>query len=130
MRKTVVVCDLCGENPREGVAVVDIIVNGKNVSADVCSEHLDVLRGLPASGKARTTRRAKVKSGKPPARATRQSYPVRTDGPDRGRQPGSRRERQARLAQARAWGRAQGRDISERGRLPVGLLEEFEAVSH
>jgi hypothetical protein len=46
-----------------------------------------------------------------------------------GRVSGSRRDQQQRIAAARDWARAQGRSISDKGRLPAGLLEEFARVS-
>jgi hypothetical protein len=46
-----------------------------------------------------------------------------------GRTPGSRRDQQQRVAAAREWARAQGRAIAGKGRLPAGLLQEFEAAT-
>jgi hypothetical protein len=46
-----------------------------------------------------------------------------------GRTPGSRRDQQQRVAAARQWARAQGRTIAGKGRLPAGLLDEFDAAN-
>ena len=59
------------------------------------------------------------------AKATRASRAAA----DAGRTPGSRRDQQQRVAAARDWARAQGRNIAGKGRLPAGLLEEFEAAT-
>jgi hypothetical protein len=65
---------------------------------------------------------AKKAPAKRVAKATRRSAVA-------GRVSGSRRDQQQRIAAARDWARAQGRPISGKGRLPAGLLEEFERSS-
>jgi hypothetical protein len=65
----------------------------------------------------------KVAAKKAPAKRTAAATPAAA-----GRTPGSRRDQQQRVAAARDWARAQGRTIAGKGRLPAGLLEEFDAA--
>jgi hypothetical protein len=75
---------------------------------------------------AKATKAPARKATKAPARkaakATRRTSAA-------GRVSGSRRDQQQRIAAARDWARAQGRSISDKGRLPAGLLEEFARAS-
>jgi hypothetical protein len=66
---------------------------------------------------------AKAPAKKAPAKRTRRSAAAA------GRVTGSRRDHQQQIAAARAWARAQGRPIADKGRLPAGLLEEFASAS-
>ena len=154
MRATLILCDLDDlPEPRPGVAVVQINVDGMAHPVDVCQEHLELLQSLPladstqnksparsaparastGTGRGRAGRPGSVKPGKKsatkpatktaPKSGTKSATKVRAGS---SRQPGSRRDRQARIAAARDWARAQGRDVAERGRLPQGLLAEYE----
>jgi len=38
MRKTIVVCDLCDIEQREGVASIAIVLNDVEIAVDVCAE--------------------------------------------------------------------------------------------
>ncbi len=140
MRATVVLCDLDDSDERRpGVEVVRVVLGSKEYHLDVCDEHLTVLRGLPAveggAGKARPERRSGTKrttqggsrrARKATGRVARPSVPAVPDHLTR-RQPGSRRDRQEHVAAARDWARAQGKEVAGRGRLPAGLIEEYEA---
>ena len=68
-----------------------------------------------------------AKATKAPAKATKRVATKVAGGP--GRVSGSRRDQQQRIAAARDWARAQGREIADKGRLPAGLLEEFARAS-
>ena len=140
MRATVVLCDLDDSDERRpAVEVVRVVLAGNEHHLDVCDEHLTVLRGLPAAeggdGKARPQRRnARQRTAPEGSRrgrksagpTTRQSALAATDHLTR-RQPGSRRDRQEHVAAARDWARAQGKEVAGRGRLPAGLIEQYEA---
>jgi len=147
MRKTVVLCDLDdGEDPRPGVAVVEMAIDGVFRPLDVCAEHLELLRSLPQherparrprpapsarERKAPPTPTPAVKRpAKPPTATTSRATASGTSQPavPSRRQPTSRRSRRARIAAAREWARAQGREVADLGRLPAGLLEEYEAA--
>jgi uncharacterized Zn-binding protein involved in type VI secretion len=149
VRTTVILCDLDDmPDRRPGVAVVTININGTEHPLDVCQEHLKLLQALPPAdsgargpraantrGKTAPSRRAQTRQSAKPAKAAK-AGPSKAPRPKANtaaaaraggsRQPGSRRDRQARIAQAREWARAQGRDIADRGRLPQGLLQEYE----
>jgi hypothetical protein len=152
MRKTVVLCDLDdSDNPRPGVAVIEMSMDGVLYPLDVCEEHFHLLKTLPrdkaepssagartraaaaAGAKATTRPGSRTSSSKAPAKSARKARPAKESAKPSGkqqsrRQPTSRRSRQARIALARDWARSQGREVSDRGRLPAGLLEEFEAA--
>lgn len=134
MRSTVILCDLDDpQDPRLGAGTVRLAIDGVEHELDVCDEHLALLRALPSvdsssqRAASASTPVAKAASKRPPSRrsgsATAASHT--TTGT---RKPGSRRAKQERIAAAREWARANGRDVADRGRLPAGLLEEFEAA--
>jgi len=132
VRTTLVLCDLDGEDARRpGVAVVEMSLEGVGYPLDVCDEHLAILRSLPkldtvGAVDVRSAARG-VHAGRTPPTG-RPGKTASAGRPVQGgqRRPGSRRERQERVARAREWARAQGRDVADRGRLPAGLLDEFE----
>jgi hypothetical protein len=73
----------------------------------------------------------KVAAKKVPARkaAAKKAPSKRAAKSTAGRVSGSRRDQQQQIAAARTWARAQGRSISDKGRLPAGLLEEFASAT-
>jgi len=135
MRTTLVLCDLDdGADKRPGIAVIEMTIDGKKLPLDVCKEHLAVLRALPpaptaaSAGSARTQAKASNRPrGTGARRPAKQQKASVSAGAGSQRKPGSRRSRQEQIAQARDWGRRNGREVSDRGRLPAGLLEEFLA---
>lgn len=136
MRTTLVLCDLDdADGRRPGVATVTITIDGADYPLDVCQEHVELLRALPAgeapqSPRATTARRPSNAPAGGGGAAKRPRKPAaKSPGAAPRRQPNSRRSRQQRLADARAWARSQGRDVADRGRLPAGLLEEYEAAA-
>jgi hypothetical protein len=159
VKETVAYCDLDEKDARRpGVAVLTVIIDGTSHSVDVCQPHLTLLSRLPSTSAARGGRgrraakrapakraaapRAAAKKAAPaakkaaPAKATKRAAakasPRKARAPRAaaaGRTPGSRRDQQQRVAAARDWARAQGRTIAGKGRLPAGLLEEFDAAN-
>jgi hypothetical protein len=155
VKETVAYCDLDEKDARRpGVAVLSVSIDGTTHVVDVCQVHLTLLSRLPTTAAARAGRgRRAVKRG--PAkraaaapRAGAAKAPAAADAPRpakatkasprkarasrstaAGRTPGSRRDQQQRVAAAREWARAQGRAIAGKGRLPAGLLEEFDAAN-
>jgi hypothetical protein len=136
VRKTVVLCDLDEEpDRRAATTTVEVMIDGAKRSVDVCAEHLAVLQSLPAAAIEKLTPRAPRRATAGAREGRRMTKPAVTrSGRDaagarsRGREEGSRRSRAQLIAEARTWARAQGREIADRGRLPLGLLEEFEAT--
>ncbi len=142
MRSTLILCDLDdADERRPGVGVVRIAIDGAETDLDVCEAHLNFLRTLPPvtadheTGPASTAKTKRPASRLKGAAATsravtgRRVKPVEPAQPTNGsRTPGSRRDRQERIAAARQWARANGREVADRGRLPAGLMDEFEAA--
>jgi hypothetical protein len=83
----------------------------------------------PAARKAAPAKAAKKAAPAKRARATKSAARAARSAAVAGRTPGSRRDQQQRVAAAREWARAQGRVIAGKGRLPAGLLQEFEAAT-
>lgn len=147
MRQTMVLCDLDADDSRRpATEVVQMLVGGEERELDVCAEHFAVLRSLPpVSGKPVGARKrpsstaSKSPTGRTAARPARRSArpaaaarsKESSNGVRKGnvRQPNSRRAAQERLAMIREWARAQGREVSDRGRLPSGLVEEYESAN-
>jgi hypothetical protein len=82
-----------------------------------------------AAAKKAPAKKAAARKAAPAKRTATKAVTRRPRVAAAGRQPGSRRDQQRRIADARDWARAQGRTIAGKGRLPAGLLEEFEAAS-
>ncbi|HEX4101922.1 MAG TPA: Lsr2 family protein [Pseudonocardiaceae bacterium] len=64
-------------------------------------------------------------------RATLQPYVVAARRSDRGRTPNQRRPRseRERVAAIRSWARGNGWEVSERGRLPVAVVDGYYAAA-
>ena len=113
-QKTVVtvVCDLPHDGEIEGNETVSFAFDGASYEIDVCSAHAKELqdtfgpyaehgRRISAAGAgARRRGRARTRSG-----------------------PG--RERSSEI---RAWARQHGHKVSERGRIPASIIQEYEAA--
>ncbi len=144
MRSTVILCDLDEpDQRREGIGVVRLAIDGVERNLDVCEEHLAFLRTLPSgdsaprdpsvSGNAKPTGSSNRSGGRSPRRTPTSGRPIKAadatlHAAARTRKPDSRRARQERIAAARQWARTNGREVADRGRLPTGLLDEFEAA--
>lgn len=136
MRATVILCDLDDpQDPRPGAGTVRLAIDGVEHELDVCAEHLALLRALPSVGSSTqdaatvtSTPAGKPANRRPAGRRSNTSTAASTHTPGGTRKPGSRRAKQERIAAAREWARANGREVSDRGRLPAGLFEEFEAA--
>ncbi len=132
MDRLIKVCDLHREDV-PATASLRLVGLDKDRRLDVCEEHLEALRALPADGPGRKPDAA----GQPPAAAASDrsegaSHPpsgkrsrAKAAPPKAGKQPGSRRSLQRERAVVREWARQQGRDIGDKGRLPSGLVEEY-----
>jgi hypothetical protein len=107
-QKTVVtvVCDLPHDGEIEGNETVSFAFDGTAYEIDVCSAHAKELNDLfggytsHARRVSAATRRRKTRSG-----------------------PG--RERSSEI---RAWARERGEKVSERGRIPASIIQEYEAT--
>jgi hypothetical protein len=105
--KVTVVCDLPHDGEVEGQETVQFSFDGTSYEIDVCSKHAKELRekvGQYADHARRPTvggvRRRRARTG-----------------------PG--RERSGEI---RAWAKQRGHKVSERGRIPATIIQEYEAA--
>lgn len=113
--QVMLVCDL-HEDEVEGVETVAFGLDGSSYEIDTCEQHAAELRDAFARyvGAARRAGRPSVGSGA--RRATRSSRPAAS---------GSDRER---VQAIREWARANGHQVSERGRLSSTVIAAYEAA--
>ena len=111
--QVVLTCDLDDEDT-PAVDTVTFAYDGQTYEFELCSGHLDefhkVMQGYVASARPAGARR-RTTAHRAPARAGR---PAAT----------------ADLAAVRQWARAQGYQVSDRGRVPATIREAFEAAQH
>jgi Lsr2 len=107
VQKTVVtvVCDLPHDGEAEGNETVSFSLDGAAYEIDVCSAHVKELHDS-FSGYIEHARRV---SGGARRRKTR-------SGPGRERS-----------SEIRQWARERGDKVSERGRIPASIIQEYEA---
>ncbi len=131
MRRTVVICDLhAGTVEATGSLVV--LVDQVPRRLDVCDEHLTALRGLPRTAVPATAedpRAIRAVARRPAPAALAAVAGPRGREVSARRRAGSRRSLQAERAAARDWARSHGHPVSDRGRLPAGLLERYRGSS-
>ena len=110
--QVLLVCDL-HDGDVEGTETVAFGLDGSSYEIDVCDDHAADLRDAfaPYVGAAR-------RAGRAPARAA---------APRRGRPAGSAKTGD-RTAEIREWARANGHQVSERGRLSATLVAAYEAA--
>jgi hypothetical protein len=108
VQKTVVtvVCDLPHDGEIEGNETVSFSVDGSGYEIDVCSAHAKELHDI-FGGYIEHARRV---SGVARRRKTR-------TGPTRERS-----------SEIRQWARERGEKVSERGRIPASIIQEYEAT--
>jgi Lsr2 len=97
-------CDLHENGDVDAVETVSFGVGNSAYEIDVCAAHAKELR-------------SKLDPFVDHARRVAAS---------RERRPGRRAADRARTAEIRAWAKAQGRQISERGRIPASVVAEYE----
>ena len=109
VQKTVVtvVCDLPHDGEIEGNETVSLSVDSTGYEIDVCSAHAKELHDI-FSGYIEHARR--VSGGTARRRKTR-------TGPGRERS-----------SEIRQWARERGEKVSERGRIPASIIQEYEAT--
>lgn len=110
--KVMLVCDLHDDDTAGGETVT-FSLDGAGYEIDLCERHAGEMRTAfaPYVGQARRASGRGRGGGRP-------------RGAGRGGAGGDRR----RSAQVREWARAQGIEVSERGRIPASLLERYNAV--
>jgi hypothetical protein len=108
VQKTVVtvVCDLPHDGEVDGNETVSFAVDGTAYEIDVCSAHAKELHDS-FSGYIEHSRRATGAARRRKARS----------GPGRERS-----------SEIRQWARERGEKVSERGRIPASIIQEYEAT--
>jgi hypothetical protein len=107
-------CDLHGDDT-SGDTTIDFALDGTSYEIDVCDQHGRQLRDSFADyvGAARRAGSGGGRAG------------GRRSGRGRAGSGGGRR----RTAEVREWARANGLAVSERGRIPAKVMEQYEAAN-
>ena len=113
--QVLLVCDL-HEQEVEGFETVAFGLDGSSYEIDVCDEHAAAMRDAmaPYVGAARRAGRT------PMAPAQRR--------PGRRSAAGAGSDDRQRVSEIRAWARANGHQVSERGRIAATVLQAYEAA--
>lgn len=115
--QVLLVCDLHGDDETPGTETVTFALDGSSYEIDVCDDHAAQLRDAfaPYVGAARRSGRGVATSrGGSARRAARGRRSAGAAGPD--------------PADVRAWAKSQGLAVSERGRIPASLLDQYAAA--
>jgi len=113
-QRVLLVCDL-HDDDRPGAETVTFAIDGVSFDIDVCAEHAAALRDAMAPFVG-AGRRASGASGFGGGGTRRRATRV-GGAPDRQR-----------TQEIREWARAHGHTVSDRGRIPVRLIEQFDAA--
>ena len=110
-------CDLHGDDTT-GDTTIDFALDGTSYEIDLCDQHAGQLRDSFADyvGAAR-----RAGSGGGRGAGGRR--------PGRGRSGGAGRGGRRRTAEIREWARSKGLSVSERGRIPATIMEQYEAAN-
>jgi hypothetical protein len=112
--KVVVVCDR-HRGEVEAVGTMEIAIDGERRKLDLCAEHLAELR---------RTMRPWLRQAAAPAAKGRS----RGGAKKAGRSSGGRAARSTDAADVRAWAKANGWKLPDRGRIPTAVREAFSAA--
>jgi Lsr2 len=112
------VCDLAHEEPALASTTVELPLHGQLRRLDLCAEHDAHLQSLLAQflSKAGESRRGSLR-GRTRA-ASKRAAGARRRGGQRPNLPAGQE-------QIRAWAREQGLQVSDRGRLPKSIVEQY-----
>lgn len=106
-------CDVPHPMETRATEALSFGFNGSAYDIDLCAEHSNELRAHITS----LTEHARRAAAPRHAGTDMRTYKLRVNA----------RERNALIRQ---WARQQGRPVSERGRLSVSLIKEYEAAAH
>lgn len=113
-QRVLLVCDL-DDDDSAGAETMSFAIDGSAYEVDVCSRHAAALRDAVAPYVGAGRRAGGSGSNISGARRARGGRP--SSGPDRQR-----------TQEIREWARAGGHQVSDRGRIPARLVEEYEAA--
>ncbi len=115
-QRVLLVCDL-HDDDSPGTETVSFAIDGANYEIDVCSRHASALRDAVAPYVG-AGRRASGSAGGAAGGGPRRGRGGRAStGPDRQR-----------TQDIREWARAEGHQVSDRGRIPARVVEQYEAA--
>lgn len=134
--KTIQVCDVCGA---EATTTAAVTVSGATTELDLCSRHTKAFATAtkPFTSVGRSTQRARRVASKPAGtkRATKKAAAKKATAKKVGAKRATKKaattraQRSSRNAEIRAWGYANGFDVSSHGRLSPALIAAFDAAS-
>ncbi|MES2156136.1 MAG: Lsr2 family protein [bacterium] len=106
---TTFTCDFSHLDETPADKTITIGWEGQVLEADACAPHIEAIR--TALGPYITDMHPANGNSKPPAKTRHR--------------PAAKRQRDA---EVREWARKQGLEVSDRGRLPVGIIAKYEAA--
>lgn len=107
------ICDIPHPNVTRATEALSFSFDGRAYDIDLCAEHGKELRSQIAGLAERARRIASPRQG----RADTRTYTSRS----------AARQRNALI---REWAREHGRPISDRGRISISLVQDYEAAAH
>lgn len=115
-QRVLLVCDL-HDDDRTGAETIAFTFDGASYEIDLCTDHANAFRDAMASYVGAARRGGGGSSGGGGSTSPRRSRIQRGANPDRQR-----------TQEIREWARAQGHQVSDRGRIPARLFELYEAA--
>jgi hypothetical protein len=114
--QVLLVCDVHDDDTTPGTETISFSLDGTSYEIDVCDDHAEELRDAVAPYVGAGRRIGGARSGR------RSSTPSRAAA-----RPAATSDRQ-RAGDIRAWAKAQGLNVNERGRIPATIVTQFEAA--
>jgi hypothetical protein len=114
--QVLLVCDVHDDDTTPGTETISFSLDGTSYEIDVCDDHAEELRDAVAPYVGAGRRVGGARGGR------RAATPSRGSGRASG---GSDRQR---AGDIRAWARAQGLNVNERGRIPATIVAQYEAA--
>jgi hypothetical protein len=114
--QVLLVCDVHDDDTTPGTETISFSLDGTSYEIDVCDDHAEELRDAVAPYVGAGRRVGGARAGR------RSSAPSRGAGRSSG---GSDRQR---AGDIRAWAKAQGLNVNERGRIPATIVAQYESA--
>ncbi|MDX6255156.1 MAG: hypothetical protein QOJ11_1490 [Frankiales bacterium] len=116
--QVLLVCDVHDDDTTPGTETISFSLDGTNYEIDVCDLHAAELRDAVAPYVGAGRRIGGARSGGRRAAAAPSRAVAR---------PAAGSDRQ-RAGDIRAWAKAQGLNVNERGRIPAAIVEQYQAA--
>jgi hypothetical protein len=114
--QVLLVCDVHDDDTTPGTETISFSLDGTSYEIDVCDDHAEELRDAVAPYVGAGRRVGGGRSGRRSAASGRSSVRP-TAGSDRQR-----------AGDIRAWAKAQGLNVNERGRIPATIVAQYESA--